>query len=242
MADLPTSCVDGELMSPFCPRLAARSGHRELCAHRHFTAAAVSTYKGRRNSVPSVSPGAASPTLITASVPQAQSSMMEESNSPRNNASFTGEVAARGLEPRRLSAQDPKPSTSGCRVVNFFGGSSCERTDPRGGLNSNRGFVELGSYALNRLRRKPTIEFYPWNAPPASTNDPGKPGRDPLRLARYYQSPLDTGKFESRAALARFLGVSRARVTQVLNRLEDGKATGDDSNRTRSQLRAPEVG
>jgi biotin operon repressor len=38
-------------------------------------------------------------------------------------------------------------------------------------------------------------------------------------LARYYQSLLDTGKFESRAALARFLGVSRARVAQVLNRL-----------------------
>ena len=48
-----------------------------------------------------------------------------------------------------------------------------------------------------------------------------KPARDPLRLARYYQSLLDTGKFESRAALARFLGVSRPRVTQVLKRLRD---------------------
>ncbi|MCA9046713.1 MAG: hypothetical protein KDA69_20455, partial [Planctomycetaceae bacterium] len=44
--------------------------------------------------------------------------------------------------------------------------------------------------------------------------------RDPLRLARYYQSLLNSGKFESRAALARHLGVSRARVTQVLNRLK----------------------
>ena len=79
--------------------------------------------------------------------------------------------------------------------------------------------MELGSYALNRLRRKPVIEFHAWNAPPTlkeEHNDPGKPGRDPLRLARYFQSLLDTGKF--RAALARFLGVSRARVTQVLNR------------------------
>jgi hypothetical protein len=87
----------------------------------------------------------------------------------------------------------------------------------------SRGFVELGSYALNRLRRKPTIEFYAWNAPPAiktDRSDPGKPDRDPLRLARYYQSLLDTGTFESRAALARFLGVSRANVTQVLNRLK----------------------
>lgn len=46
------------------------------------------------------------------------------------------------------------------------------------------------------------------------------PRRDGLKLARYYQSLLDSGKFESRAALARFLGVSRARVTQVLKRLK----------------------
>jgi hypothetical protein len=46
-----------------------------------------------------------------------------------------------------------------------------------------------------------------------------KESRDPLKLARYYQSLLDSGKFENRAALARYLGVSRARVTQVLQRL-----------------------
>lgn len=107
--------------------------------------------------------------------------------------------------------------------VNFSGGSSGEWSHPRGVLNSNRGFVELGSHALNRLRRKPIIEFYAWNVPPTSNkerNDPGRPGRDSLRLARYYESLLHTGKFESRAGLARFLGVSRANVTQVLNRLK----------------------
>lgn len=46
------------------------------------------------------------------------------------------------------------------------------------------------------------------------------PRRDGLKLARHYQSLLDSGKFENRAALARFLSVSRARVTQVLNRLK----------------------
>ena len=50
--------------------------------------------------------------------------------------------------------------------------------------------------------------------------------RDPLKLARHYQSLLDSGQFENRAALARYLGVSRARVTQVLRRL-DGVTTGD---------------
>lgn len=76
----------------------------------------------------------------------------------------------------------------------------------------------------------PIITFYPWNAP--STNEeqriaPGNLGRDPLRLARYYQSLLDSGKFESRAALARFLGVSRARVTQVLRRMDGDSSHGE---------------
>jgi hypothetical protein len=125
--------------------------------------------------------------------------------------------------------QDTRKDTSAdhtlcCRAALTLGRAISEdrKPAPRGGLNLNRGFVELGSYALNRLRRKPPIEFYAWNAPPTSNterNDPGKPDRDPLRLARYYQSLLDTGNFESRAALARFLGVSRARVTQVMKQL-----------------------
>lgn len=97
------------------------------------------------------------------------------------------------------------------------------RLPPRAEPEFKRGFVELGYYALKRLQRKPIIEFHAWNPPqPAQKkeSDPGKPRQDPLRLARYYQSLLDSEKFESRAALARFLGVSRARVTQVLKRLK----------------------
>jgi hypothetical protein len=48
---------------------------------------------------------------------------------------------------------------------------------------------------------------------------PPKESRDPLKLARYYQSLLESGKFKNRASLAHYLGVSRARVTQVLQRL-----------------------
>lgn len=51
-------------------------------------------------------------------------------------------------------------------------------------------------------------------------SESAKPKRDRLRLARYYQSLLDSGEVSTRAELARFLGVSRARVTQVLKRLE----------------------
>jgi hypothetical protein len=75
---------------------------------------------------------------------------------------------------------------------------------------------------LRRLRRKAVIAFFPWNGSsepePKVTATPKEP-RDPLKLARYYQSLLDSGKFENRAALARYLGVSRARVTHVLRRL-----------------------
>lgn len=96
---------------------------------------------------------------------------------------------------------------------------------PRDGRNSITGFVERGTLQVNRLRRAAVIALTPWNTPsspePKATSAPN-PRRDPLHLARYYQSLLDSGKFESRAALARYLGVSRARVTQVLKRLERG--------------------
>jgi Mn-dependent DtxR family transcriptional regulator len=66
------------------------------------------------------------------------------------------------------------------------------------------------------------IAIIPWNAVSDTKPEPNlvpKERRDPIKLARYYQSLMDSGKFESRAALARYLGVSRARVTQVLRRL-----------------------
>ena len=53
--------------------------------------------------------------------------------------------------------------------------------------------------------------MFPWNAHFDAKPEP-KPAsnerRDPLKLARYYQSLLDSGKFEIQAALARYLGVS----------------------------------
>jgi hypothetical protein len=67
------------------------------------------------------------------------------------------------------------------------------------------------------------IALFPWGCQSAP-KPPFKPAtaepRDPLKLAGHYQALLDSGKFESRAALSRYLGVSRARVTQVLRRLD----------------------
>jgi hypothetical protein len=75
---------------------------------------------------------------------------------------------------------------------------------------------------VNRLRRAAVIALFPWNAVSDAKPEPKSTPterRDPLKLARYYQSLMDSGKFESRAALARYVGVSRPRVTQVLKRL-----------------------
>ena len=86
---------------------------------------------------------------------------------------------------------------------------------PRAVQHTNRGLVEQGAYATKQLRQRRTYGFYPWN-PVVATPEPKRPRpappRDPLKLARHYQSLMDSGKFESRAALARHLGVSRVRL------------------------------
>jgi len=46
-----------------------------------------------------------------------------------------------------------------------------------------------------------------------------KPHRNPIALAREWDALLADGTYSSRAELARSLGISRARVTQVLNLL-----------------------
>ena len=94
---------------------------------------------------------------------------------------------------------------------------------PRGGLDPNRGFVEIGNFRTKRLRRLPHIEMFKWNSILDQTrleSEVRRRRRDRMRLARHYQSLLDSEVVTTRAELARFLGVSRARVTQVLKRLK----------------------
>jgi hypothetical protein len=58
-----------------------------------------------------------------------------------------------------------------------------------------------------------------------------------MKLARHYQTLLDSGKFENRVALARQLDVSRARVAQVLS-----QAVGNPSSVSRVEaFRSGEV-
>lgn len=85
--------------------------------------------------------------------------------------------------------------------------------------------------SVKRLRRLPQISLHPWGAgfPEKPEPKPAPKERpDGMKLAHHYQALLDTGKFENRAALARHLGFSRARVTQVLNRLKLVNGAGAD--------------
>src|SRR5262245_26650810 len=65
---------------------------------------------------------------------------------------------------------------------------------PRGDHSANQPFVEVGAWRIRRLRRgAQIIEFHPWITPdaiPTSSPAKAKAKRDPLALARHYQSLL----------------------------------------------------
>jgi hypothetical protein len=62
---------------------------------------------------------------------------------------------------------------------------------------------------------------------PGSGSSPSSPPTYETTLDRHYEVILDSGKFECQAALAHHLGVSRARVTQVLKKRMTASAFDD---------------
>ncbi len=85
-------------------------------------------------------------------------------------------------------------------------------------------FTELGLCLLTTSRKERNVHLIPWGDPNTVLKPKTrvKAKHDPMVRARFYQSLLDNRVVESRAALSRYLGVTRARVTQVLRRLRDG--------------------
>ena len=63
--------------------------------------------------------------------------------------------------------------------------------------------------------------------------------RNPIALAREWQASLSTGTYSSRAELARELGVSRARVTQVLGLCDLASEVGEEIAALGDPLPAP---
>ena len=94
---------------------------------------------------------------------------------------------------------------------------------PRVTLLENHCFIDRGVWQVKKLRRGQIVELTPWITLVSLCSAPSEPQfvkRDRLSQARLYQSLLDSGLAKSRAEVARYFGVSRARVTQVLQRLE----------------------
>lgn len=105
---------------------------------------------------------------------------------------------------------------------------------PRVIHSANHSLIEQGAWKIKRLRRQHVVELHPWSSPqslPAAPAEPQRVNRDPLALARLYQGLIDAGIAKNRAEVARYFGVSRARVTQVLRRLDrngNGHANNGD--------------
>lgn len=117
--------------------------------------------------------------------------------------------AVKGAQKKR-STLPPLPSGASSVSKGSPTGPRCEPT-----------LVELGAWRIKSLRRKPFIRLFPWTAPndiPKSDRT-GKRAERSLARAHFYQSLLDNGTVKNRAELSRYLGVSHARVTQVLRRL-----------------------
>lgn len=69
------------------------------------------------------------------------------------------------------------------------------------------------------------VELHPWTPLESLASEPNpKPvvKGDPIVRARRLQAMLDSGQAKNRADLAAQLGLSRARITQILKRLSDG--------------------
>ena len=137
--------------------------------------------------------------------------------------------ADEGRESLAVKRQNPRPQNNlRPRVIGSY------RKAPRGGLYSNQGLVELGAYQVNKLRRQSAVVCYPWDSisrvlEPAVK--PKGPRYDRMALALQYQSLIDSGTVKTRAELARHIGVSRARVTQVLKRLSECDCQSRDDRR-----------
>ena len=168
-------------------------------------------------------------------------------------------LAGGGTQRRRRNrpASQPPETPRGRRFFTCLPhrATSCERgLAPLRTHSPNHRVVEQGAWIIRRLRRKAKVELTPWQAsgdpPPAPPPEPDgtapltPPRGDAVALARFYQGLLDSGKFANRAALARHLGVSRARVTQVLRRLLPGQrpAKAKTAQSPHDEGKAGEVG
>ena len=122
-----------------------------------------------------------------------------------------------GVTAKAASGRFERPRSLGLVVESGNKGEA-----PRGEHSTNQLIYELGAWHIRHLRQRRVLQFYPWTAPeqlPKRSPKQAVVKHNPLARARFYQSLIDSGVVKNRAELALHLGVSRARVTQVLKRL-----------------------
>ena len=79
--------------------------------------------------------------------------------------------------------------------------------------------LELTSSPRCSIDRTFTSKFY-FQTAVKKFPRPKKAYRNPIYLAREYKKMIDTGEAKNQADLAKLKGISRARVTQILNLLK----------------------
>lgn len=95
---------------------------------------------------------------------------------------------------------------------------------PPNAHQANQYFIETGAWQYKHLRQRRIIEFHPWT-PLEALTPADKASRtvkgSKIERAREFQAMLDAGVVRNRAELARRLGLSRARITQIMNLLKE---------------------
>ena len=115
-----------------------------------------------------------------------------------------------------ISSRLIKPQDIGLQA--YISSISSGRTPPHVPA-TNRLTVELGAWYYKHLRQSRTILTLPWNGLESVPKPAPKPKvlrGDPRARARELQAMLDAGEVKNKADLARRLGLSRARITQIL--------------------------
>jgi hypothetical protein len=94
---------------------------------------------------------------------------------------------------------------------------------PQDTLVTHIPFTEKGAWKIRYLHQIRRFDLHPWKALQdlPETRDPHPSVKVcPIERARQLQALIESGQFRNRAELAKHLKVSRARVTQILRRLD----------------------
>ena len=94
---------------------------------------------------------------------------------------------------------------------------------PQDILATHMPFIETGAWKASYLHQTRELDIHPWKAlsdlPETHDLHPGVKVC-PIERAKLLQALIDSGQVKNRSELATRLGISRARITQILRRLK----------------------